>query len=119
MRPVGLDVLALLTEPHAVVDGAVEDRQVGGQVLQQSCLFVGIFDLEKLIELFAGDLEGRRHDGDLSEDGLVVGPDQEDKADVIENEEEEGFDAALDALHAQLDDIGVPGPEKLARNETI
>lgn len=42
---VGLDVLALLAEPDAVVYRAVEDGQVSRQVLEQSRLFVGVLNL--------------------------------------------------------------------------
>lgn len=51
MRPIGFDVLTLLTKSHAVVYCAVENWQVGREVLQKSRLLVWIFDLEQLIEL--------------------------------------------------------------------
>jgi hypothetical protein len=111
MRTVWLDVLALLAEPHTVVDGAIEDGQIGGQMLQQPRLFVGVFDLEELIEFLAGNFEGRRHNRDIRENGLVVGPDEEDKADVVEDEEKERLDAALDFREAKLYHVRIPGPE--------
>lgn len=69
---VGLNVLALLAESDAVVDRAVEDGQVSRQMLEQSRLFVGVFNLHELLHLLARDLERSRHDGDWREDRLVV-----------------------------------------------
>jgi hypothetical protein len=111
MRTIRLDVLALLTEPHAVVDRAIEYRQIRRQMLQQPRLFIGIFDLEELIEFLAGNFEGRRHHSDIREDGLVVGPDEEDKADVVEDDEEERFHPAVDVIHTKLYHVRIPGPE--------
>jgi hypothetical protein len=63
-------------------------------------LFVGVFDLEKLIEFLAGNFEWRRHDSDRREDGLIVGPDEEDEENMIENQEEKCFYTALDVVDA-------------------
>jgi hypothetical protein len=111
VRTIRLDVLALLAEPHAIVDRAVEYRQIRRQMLQQPRLFVGVFDLEELIEFLAGNFEGRRHHSDIREDGLVVGPDEEDKADVVEDDEEERFHPAVDVIHTKLYHVRIPGPE--------
>lgn len=91
MCPVGLNVLALLTESYTVVDGAVEHRKVGRQVLQQSRLLIGVLNLEELIELLSRDLERRWDDGHGREDRLVVRPYEEYKANVVEYEQDEGF----------------------------
>lgn len=49
MRAIRFDVLAFLAESNAVVYCAIEQRQVGSEMLQKSCLLIWIFDLEELI----------------------------------------------------------------------
>lgn len=107
---VGLDVLALLAEPDAVVDRAVEDGQVSRQVLEQSRLFVGVLNLHELLHLLARDLERARHHGDRREDGLVVRPHEEREEDVEEHQQKEGLDSAVDYVDAKLDNVGIPAP---------
>lgn len=42
---VGLYVLTLFTKSDAIVDGAVEDGKVSGEMLEQPRLFVGVLNL--------------------------------------------------------------------------
>jgi hypothetical protein len=80
-------------------------------MLQKSRLFIGILRFEELIEFLARNSERRRHDGDWCEDGLIIRPHEEDKADVVENEEEKRFNSAVYIVYAQLDDIRIPAPK--------
>jgi hypothetical protein len=88
-------------------------------MLQQPSLFVGIFDFEKLIEFLARNFKGRWHKRYLSKDGFVVRPDEEDKADVIENDEEKCFDCALDIIDTKFHNISVPTPANNTLSDVI
>lgn len=112
MGSVWFNVLTFLAEPHAVVDGAVEDWKICCEVFQQPCLLIRILDLEQLIEFLSRDFEWSWDDGDWREDGLVVRPYQEHKADVVEQQHEESFEVALDDSEAEFNHVSVPAPRK-------
>lgn len=87
-------------------------------MLQKSCLLIRVLYLEKLIELRAGNLEGRWNDSNWCEDGFVVGPYEEYEADVVEEKHEERLNPRLHHVNAQLVYISVPAPT-IIRNVLI
>lgn len=115
MSSIWFYVLTLLTESYAIVDGAVQDRKVGSQMLQKTCLLIRIFNLEQLIQFLARNFKGSRHDCHRCENGIVIGPYEEYKAYVKEKQQEEGLNSRIHGVDAKLDHIRVPRPINRAK----
>lgn len=117
VRAIGLDALALVAIAHGPAVGAREDGQVFSLSFEHcfGVLFAGgrghlVHVGLQQEEVFRWPLDGR-------EDGLVVGPGEEDENDVVEHKIKDSLDPVADLKNAQLDGVGVVGPAEKGSDE--